>query len=522
MGSRSALAVFASVLLMLSGLARADEASDLKARFDALQQQFDALKAQLDAVTTEMKKQQQTQEQQVQEQKAKNAAFFERKPGDALTFLAPGGGEVTLYGNLDVSFDYTTKGLKSDYGDMGGMPVGKMGWEPAIATNLSYVGVRGTHPLKDDLNFIWQLEAGIDISATPGTKNTTSNTSDTVNGALFSRNSFIGFAGNDWGAVMIGKSETPYKTSTDRLNPFNGMIGDYRVMIGNTGGDNRVEFGLRAAHAIWYESPSWSGVSFKAMYSPGQNRDDTSGIVPSSEPDCAGGNIPGSGALPPTCNDGSFGNLYSVSLAYAGGPLYLTTAYEMHKNVNRTSDLPNLDPTDIGDESAFKVGAQYTFATKTTVGALWERTKRSIPSDLEFQNERTRNNATWLSLTQVLTEKDNVSVGWGHAGSTPGDPGQHNTTGGPNPDNSANLYSASWRHALDKSTTFYAAWAMTVNHPDAHYDLGAGGHGVTTDCHDSSPLAAFDPTTGSVSNDGPHCFAGGRLQGVSAGVNYKF
>ena len=127
MGSRSAVAVFASVLLMLSGSARAQDANDLKARFDALQQQFEQLKAQLDAVTTEMKKQQQTQEQQVQEQKAKNAAFFERKPGDALTFLAPGGGEVTLYGNLDVSFDYTTKGLKSDYGDMGGMPVGRMG-----------------------------------------------------------------------------------------------------------------------------------------------------------------------------------------------------------------------------------------------------------------------------------------------------------------------------------------------------------------------------------------------------------
>ena len=36
--------------------------------------------------------------------------------------------------------------------------------------------------------------------------------------------------------------------------------------------------------------------------------------------------------------------------------LYLTAAYELHKNVNRTSDLANLDPRDVGDESAFKVG----------------------------------------------------------------------------------------------------------------------------------------------------------------------
>ena len=520
MNARKPLLLGCALALAVSGLAKADAISDLKANMESLQRQLDAVKAQLEAVTGQLQKQKQEQEQE--QQKRATAPFIQQKPGDALTFLTPGGGEVTLYGNLDVSFDYVTKGLKSDYGDMGGMPVGKMGWEPDIATNLSYLGLRGTHPLMSDLNFVWQLEAGIDISATPGTKNTTSNTSDVVNGALFSRNSFVGFAGKEWGAVMIGKSETPYKTSTDRLNFFSGMIGDYRVIIGNTGGDNRVEFGLRAAHAIWYESPAWSGVSFKAMYSPGQNRDDTSSIVPSAEPDCNGGNIPGSGALPPTCNDGSFGNLYSVSVGYLGGPLYLTAAYEMHKNVNRTSDLANLDPRDVGDESAFKVGGQYTFPTQTTVSALWERTKRNIPSDLEFQNERTRHNATWLALTQVLTEKDSISVGWAHAGATPGDPGQHNTPGGANPDNAANMYTAAWRHALDKTTTLYADWAMTDNHSAAHYDLGAGGHGVTTDCHDSTPLAAFDPTTGTVSNSGPHCFAGGRLQGVSVGVNFKF
>jgi predicted porin len=517
MKARIPLLIACAMACAVSGVARADAISDLKANMEVLQKQLDAVKAQLEQVTSQVQKQ-----NQEKEKAAMAAPFIQQKPGDALTFLTPGGGEVTLYGNLDVSLDGTTKGLQSDYGDNGGMPVGKVGWQPSISTNLSYVGIRGKHPLKNDLDFVWQLEAGIDVSATPGIKETTSNTSDTVNGALFSRNSFIGFAGREWGAVMIGKSETPYKTSTDRLNPFSGMLGDYRVIIGNTGGDNRVEFGLRAAHAIWYESPSWGGASFKAMYSPGQNRDDTSSIVPSGEPDCAGGNIPGSGALPPTCNDGSFGDLYSVSGAYLMGPLYLTAAYEMHKNVNRTSDIPDLDPTDIGNESAFKIGGQYTFSSKTTVNALWERTKRKIPSNLDFQNERTRNNATWLALTQVLTDADNVSFGWAYAGKTPGDPGQHNTPGGANPDNSANLLTTAWRHALDKSTTFYLDYAATLNHADAHYDLGAGGHGVTTDCHDSTPLAAFDPTTGTVTGTGPHCFAGGHLQGISAGVSYRF
>jgi len=511
---KKSLALTIVLALAVPCVARADEVSDLKTQMEVMQRQMDALKARLEQVSTQV----QTQKA---EQEKKNEQFLATKPGSGLTFVTPGGGDVTLYGNLDVSFDYTTKGLAGSY-DPGGSPVGQMGWEPAISGNLSYVGVRGRHPLQDDLDFVWQLEAGIDVSATPGTKNTTSNNSDAVNGALFSRNSFIGLAGKDWGAVKIGKMETPYKTSTDPLNPFSGMIGDYRVIMGNTGGDNRVEFGLRASHAIWYESPSWGGVSFNAMYSPGQNRDNTSSIVPSAEPDCAGGNIPGSGALPPTCNDGSFGNLYSLNLLYRGGPLYVAAAYEMHKNVNRTSDLPDLNPADIGDESAFKVAAQYAFATKTVVGFEWEKTKRNIPSDLDYQNERTRNDATWLVVTQALTERDNISFGWAHAGSTPGDPGQHNTTGGANPDNSANMYTINWKHAVDPALTLYLNYATTLNHPDAHYDLGAGGHGVTTDCHDSTPEAAFDATTGTTSNTGPHCFAGGHLQGVSIGAQYRF
>src|SRR6202162_1901206 len=43
--------------------------------------------------------------------------FLERKPGKDLTFYTPGG-EITAYGQLDVSFDYTTKNAKSL--DLGG------------------------------------------------------------------------------------------------------------------------------------------------------------------------------------------------------------------------------------------------------------------------------------------------------------------------------------------------------------------------------------------------------------------
>jgi len=84
------------------------------------------------------------------------------------------------------------------------------------------------------------------------------------------------------------------------------------------------------------------------------------------------------------------------------------------------------------------------------------------------------------------------------------------------------MFTVAWVHSVDKSLTYYVDYATTRNHPDAHYDLGAGGHGVTTDCHDSTPMAAFDATTGGVTNGGPHCFAGGKLQGISVGMGYRF
>ena len=100
---------------------------------------------------------------------------------------------------------------------------------------------------------------------------------------------------------------SPYKKSTDRLNPFSGMLGDYAVVMGNTGGDNRVEFGTRLDHSITYESPKFADMfNFNLLISPGQNRTYDNVIQSAGSPDCSGGNIPGSGNLLLQCDDGGF------------------------------------------------------------------------------------------------------------------------------------------------------------------------------------------------------------------------
>jgi predicted porin len=561
------------LVLAAGGTANAQSANDeqvkaLQAQIDQLQKAVNQLKSQ----QATQAKQQQTQQvkqteqvkkleelqQQTQQQtvvanvpypvKGPAPCFFQLKPGKTVTFCTPGG-EATLYGNFDVSLDYTSKSVKGVApGDDGLGPIGNFQWMPAISSNLSYIGARGFQKLYDThLNFVYQLEAGIDISATPSTKQSNSNLSNAVNGALFSRNSFIGISSSEYGAIKVGKTDAPYKNSTAIFNPFNGEIGDYAVIMGNTGGDNRVEFGTRLAHAIWYESPNFSGFQFNALFAPGQNRSYFNDNVPAGEADCTGQNDPMSGAPPvSSCTDGSFGNAVSTNLSYTLGGFYATAAYERHFRVNRQGDIMGLYGAtfpplafpagtngqlyfnqDVADEDAAKIGALYNFkATGTTVGGIFEHLHRYTPADLAFQNERSRD-GTWLFLSQQITDLDSIHFGWAHAFRAQGDPGVHNDATVPAPDfaasgvtvapnnNQADMVTAAYKRKLNDNLTWYTAVAATFNGPSAHYDLGAGGRGVTTDCHDASL-----PADGA--GAGGHCFAGGTLAGVSTGLQFRF
>ena len=489
--------------------------------------------------------------------------YFQHKPGDALTFQTPNG-EITAYGQFDVSADYLTKNAGSSLQLNGASPpIGNFGWMPDLATNGSYLGVRGFQRLGDrPTHFVYQLEVGMGITTTPGLKQSNSNLSDTTDGTLFNRNTWIGFSDPGWGAIKVGKSSSPYMSSTSRFNPFGGEIGTYGSIMGNSGGDNRVEFGTRIDHAIWYESPRFlGGFDFKFMFAPGQNRADNSDNIAAGKSDCAGGNDPTSGGNPlVSCSDGSFSNLLSTSLSYTNGPFYITGAYEWHEKVNRSSDIAAAygavlqapasyqDCTaaitnavaggtftgasaplaiqqcneDTADEDAAKIAAMYKFNTGTTIGAIGERMHRYVPADLDFQNERTRY-GTWLVVEQQFGKYDNVNFGWGHAFRSPGNPGQHNdsilvspngASYGPN-QNQADMFTLNWKHKYTPNLTWYSAIAATFNGPDAHYDLGAGGHGVTTDCHDAGSSSGGLASTA-------RCYTGTTIVGISTGLQWKF
>src|ERR1700732_3302305 len=266
-----------------------------------------------------------------------------------------------FYGTLDVSLDDTTKGINGlvayHYAPVGtnpfgpyqidptnpnpkGGPVGRVGYMPALSTNKSVLGYRGSYKIaSSNVDFIFQIETQPAITAAPGLNTSQYQQSNVTKAGIGYGDTFVGFSGKDWGKIKFGTTYSPYKKSTDRMNPFSGMLGDYSVVMGNSGGDNRVEFGTRLDHSIWYESPKFGGVfSFDALLSPGQNRTYNNVVQSSGSPDCNGGNMPGSGNLLLNCDDGGFDDAFSVDVKFETGPIYATAAWEIHKRVNRNSD----------------------------------------------------------------------------------------------------------------------------------------------------------------------------------------
>src|SRR5580658_2523816 len=196
-----------------------------------------------------------------------------------------------FYGALDISVDATTKGMNgltaypynyasgapgSPYvisGPEKAGPYGRVGWIGMMSSNGSSIGYRGTHKIADsDFDFIYQVSTAINLAAAPGLQDTWTQQSNQVMGAIGLGDTFLGFQNQTWGKIKFGEMYMPYKVSTDRLNPFGTGLGNYAVIMGNSGGDNRIEFGTRSDDVVYYSSPTWAGISFDVAYAFGQQQ----------------------------------------------------------------------------------------------------------------------------------------------------------------------------------------------------------------------------------------------------------
>ena len=402
---------------------------------------------------------------------------------------------VTIYGHADVSLDVFNPSVFDQ------------GTKLGIASNTSYFGIRARHNLApygyDGFAAVAQFESQVDVAAAPHER-----------AAFGTRDSYVGME-SPWGAIKGGKSDTPYKKATAPFDPFAGTLGDYNSIMGNTGGDNRAEFDWRMNHAVWYESPIFSGFQFSALFSPGQNyAQDNSDFSFGDQFQCNGASARGSGSnFPGTggavngniggngCTDGSFGNAYSAALTYKNGPFTAIAAYERHENVNRHGDdglefggapfiFPDGTPllTGVHNEWAAKVGGGYRLDDPwgaLQLYAYYEWLRRDVSAVEQFSNERSRD-GVFASATQVIGPWS-LSFSYAHAFKTPGNPAflTENNAASINTatiqanllDDSASQYALGARYRFNNWASWYVVGSELTQGGGAHYCLGASGHG---------------------------------------------
>jgi predicted porin len=447
--------------------------------------------------------------------------------GTPIYSKAPGGNAfidnttVTLYGHVDISGDIFNPGVFDQ------------GTKLGVSSNLTYFGVRARHDLGAYGYPGWaavaQFESLIEAAAVP-----------TERAAFGTRDSFIGME-SPWGTIKAGKSDTPYKKSTAKFDPFSATLGDYNSIMGNTGGDLRAEFDWRAPHAVWYESPVWYGFQATIMASPGQNtaKDNSNFALgdfncPATSPRGSGSGFPLT-SPPEGCNDGSYGNLYSASLTYNRGPFTAIGAYEFHEGTNRFGDeavtpLSNggvliVPPGSVGiaNEWAAKVGAGYRFMDgigTLQLYAIYERMRRE--NTVAIFDERSRD-GYFVSATQTIGKWD-VNGSWAHANSSPGSPGVGTLnvarTAVPpgvdpaNPadfalntlDSSADQYALGLKYHFSPFVSWYIVGSYLRNGPGAHYCLGVSGHGYGVCGRDANN----------------NVVAGNKTEAVTTGMTFDF
>lgn len=177
-------------------------------------------------------------------------------------------GNFTFYGRADLSYDFVNTGDGTTTAN-GAAPL-KGTSKQVVSSNVSRFGFKGTEDLGEGLSANWQIEQQINFD-------------DAAKATFASRNTYASLKHEGLGTLLFGINDTPYKTSTERLNMFRDNIGDNRSLIGapknasgslaSTGttgtsafaGASSLGFDLRPTNILMYTTPAFSDTFVPAL-----------------------------------------------------------------------------------------------------------------------------------------------------------------------------------------------------------------------------------------------------------------
>jgi predicted porin len=189
---------------------------------------------------------------------------------------------ATVYGTAHMSVDSASQ-IKDGTNQMS---------QTNVASNSSYVGIKGSEDLGAGLKAVYQFETTV---AFDGDSSTT--------GFGSQRNTFVGLGGG-FGTVLLGVHDTPLKMVGRKYDMFGDRIGDTRNITAANG--TNVNFDARPGNVVAYVSPTFNGVTAILAYVNDEN---------------------GAAVAAPASGNTS---ALSASIGYAAGALTVDGAYESH------------------------------------------------------------------------------------------------------------------------------------------------------------------------------------------------
>lgn len=316
--------------------------------------------------------------------------------------------EATVYGHFHVSIDSLDNG-----GTDGTAPGSALAKGLYVSDNSSRFGVKGSEDLGGGLKALFQVENQF---RSDGTGTTALSNGLNSSGGIANRNTYAGLAG-DFGAVLIGRHDTPMKIVGRGVDLFNEQVGDARNITNNNGSED-----LRANNVIAYASPNMSGFGILAAYLPEDGYKD--------------------------------GGAFDINLTYSAGPLWVGFA---HQTLGKGTFSAVAGATE--DQTGDRLAAKYT-AGDLTVAVLWQKFSDVLGiKDVENQAMGIgaafkAGNNTFKVQYYTLDESSNGA------------------------DDGGNLTAIGVDHAFSKNTTGYIAYAAASNDPAG--SVPAAFSGTTT------------------------------------------
>ncbi len=278
----------------------------------------------------------------------------------------------------------------------------------SISSHASRLGFKGTEDLGNGLKALWQIERSVDFTD----KSTT----------LGVRNTFAGLAG-DFGTVLLGSHDTPYKMATGSLDPFADTFADYNAVIDS---DNDA----RSRNILVYLSPDMSGLTMAAALIT----------------DFADDNLKDSNA---SQEQGAI----SLAGMYKNGPLDASLAYQSVKDAVGTGPYE--------DMTAVKLGVGYAVASATKLGLVYE--------NVDMGNVMGDQSNVYFSAAHGLGDGMTANFAFGQKGDL-----------GNTSDSGATFFAVGVNKALSDKTELYALYTKIDGDKNANnaYGLGVGNQSI--------------------------------------------